>query len=100
MSTSKEGRAGAISDQNGGHGLFEILLPELSMSGSERLRQSSASDVIYSLLHSLTLIHMVSGEGSGIHLYSLNKNEGDPGTSIDQQHDAWRKSPYLGQWSL
>ena len=69
-----------------GHGLFQILLPELSMSCSERLRQSSSSDVIHSFLHSLILIHMVAGEGSGIHLYSLNKNEGDPGTSIDQQH--------------
>lgn len=83
-----------------GHGLFQILLPGLSMSCSERLRQSSFSDVIHSFLHSLILIHMVSGEGSGIHLCSLNKNEGDPGTSIDQQHDAWKKSPYLGQWSL
>ena len=83
-----------------GHGLFQILLPELSMSCSERLRQSSSSDVIHSFLHSLILIHMVAGEGSGIHLYSLNKNEGDPETSIPQQHDTGRKTPYLGQWSL
>ena len=82
-----------------GTGLFQILLPELSMSCSERLRQSS-SDVTHSLLPSPTLVHMVSGKRLGIHFYSLNKNEGDPETSIPQQHDTGRKTPYLGQWSL
>ena len=97
LPSSKEGRVGTINAQNGDWSFSN------SSTWAEHILLWEAKTVIFwclTLTLSHTLAHVVSGKGSGIHFYSLNKNEGDPETSIPQQHDAGRKAPYLGQWSL